>query len=147
MIQVFFNKIDYIEVERKGMFDIGIDLMIIRIIYQLLKNRAKEENYTIWYEPDSKIWHKAGSTRKRTEAEVYRGYKTSLIYMKKHMHRNIWPLWFFAYLLYSLIFGPSRHKKNFDVPILNSLRGILHAFKEGYHDTSITKADFFQYGD
>ncbi len=54
LIKVFFNRLDNFPTEREGMFDFGIDFLIMRIIYQLIKDEDKEENYLLLNECISK---------------------------------------------------------------------------------------------
>jgi len=106
--------------------------------------RAIIAKYSLMYIPEAIIWHKVGVSRKHIHDFIwyYRGYKSNIIYMKRKLPLLIWPFWFFLYALYVLIIYPYRMTKQHIFMDKRFYRKIaLKALKEGFFDTSVSRAD------
>lgn len=101
--------------------------------------RVLKVGYRLLYTPTAVIWHKVGMSRERGPIAVYNGYKTSSIYMKKHLSRALWVLWFCIYSLHAVLLPPHQELSQIDRRIYR--KATLWALKEGFLDTRITRED------
>lgn len=103
--------------------------------------RAIRKGYSLLYVPKAIIWHKVGSTRKKIgTSDIYRGYKTSIIYMKKHLPPLVWVFWLFFYSVYlltlSLFLTP-----NWGINKRSYRKAIMKAIKDGISDNRVSVSD------
>ena len=104
-----------------------------------LCRRVSKAGYRLLYTPTAVIWHKVGMSRERGPIAVYNGYKTSTIYMKKHLPRVLWLLWFCIYSLHTVLLPSHRELSQMDQRTYR--RAVFWALKEGFLDIRITKED------
>jgi len=105
--------------------------------------RAIKAGYRLLYAPEAVVWHKVGKSRDRKETpiRVYQGYKTDIVYMKKHLPKPIWLLWFFLCAIYGLTVSSLRGSRALGIDIKSHRQAVLLALKEGFRDDAVTKTD------
>jgi len=104
--------------------------------------RVARKGYRLLYVPDAVVWHKVGASRSSGPLDVYRGYKASSIYMKKHLPWWAWCIWFCLYALYALILAPYRdYAGAAKIPRLAFRKAVLRALWEGIFHTQVSRDD------
>lgn len=104
--------------------------------------RVLRAGYRALYVPQAVVWHKVGGSRERGVADVYRGYKSSIVYMKKHLPRFIWFLWYIFYAGYVLsasLFRVSGRGGKEGKSLYRE--AILKAIREGFIDEKVCQTD------
>ena len=102
--------------------------------------RALNKGFHLLYVPDAIVWHKVGGTRSNGPIGVYLGYKTNIIFMKKHLPWPIWFCWFWLYAIYIVAVRPYMCEE-FKIPSSIFRKAVLLALKEGLFDTKVTRED------
>ena len=100
--------------------------------------RALKAGYRLLYTPEAVVWHKVGASREWGIVDFYRGYKTSIIYMKKNLPWLVWLPWFSLYSMHALLISPHRARRAMGIIDRKMYRkAILMAIKEGFFDDKI----------
>lgn len=67
--------------------------------------RLPRHGFRLAYIPASVIWHLGGRSRQYSPAEIYRGYISKFLLMKKNFSRPLYCIWLAFFSIYMVTFG------------------------------------------
>jgi len=107
-----------------------------------LCRRALNKGYRLLYVPNAIVYHKVGGSRVHNLADVYQGYKTSIIYMKKRLPWWIFVFWFCLYATYVLIISPYKNRSElYRLPKSSYKMAVLLGLIKGLFNSRVRRED------
>lgn len=112
-------------------------------------HRMKKHGYAIYFVPDSQIWHKVGRTRNFSPAQIYNGYLSRFLLVKKvlpsplsHLYRTVIGLW--LYLTAGMRY---RRKQGIQMSHEGFKRLIRRVVADSHTKTKVTESDWLEVND